>query len=87
MFVFYEQYNEQYNEAKFANNNMNWETFMGTRGIGVKNENGKLFAELCMNNNLVIRGTCSLILKTGEDFLGFINYEWMEGYRMKHGFL
>jgi hypothetical protein len=43
--------------AKVGADNKNFEHTMGRHGLGTVNENGKRFAELCSNNNLVIGGT------------------------------
>lgn len=43
--------------AKVGNSNVNWETVMGKHGLGTMNENGELFAELCLNYNLLVGGT------------------------------
>ena len=43
--------------AKVGADNTNSEHIMGRHGIGVQNENGKLFVELCTFNDLVIGGT------------------------------
>jgi hypothetical protein len=43
--------------AQVGSSNENWETVMGTHGIGTMNKNGELFAEFCGNHGLVIGGT------------------------------
>lgn len=43
--------------AKVGSDNTSWESAMGNHGIGVMNENGRLFADLCVRNELVIGGT------------------------------
>jgi Reverse transcriptase (RNA-dependent DNA polymerase)/Endonuclease/Exonuclease/phosphatase family len=43
--------------AQVGSSNENWETVMGTHGLGTMNDNGELFAELCGNHDLVIGGT------------------------------
>lgn len=43
--------------AKVGSNNNGWETAMGKCGLGVMNENGLLFVELCSQYGLVIGGT------------------------------
>ena len=43
--------------AQVGSSNENWETVMGTQGLGTMNDNGERFAELCGNHDLVIGGT------------------------------
>lgn len=43
--------------AKVGSSNVNWESVMGAHGLGVMNENGELFADLCAKHDLVIGGT------------------------------
>lgn len=43
--------------AKVGSDNKNWEKVMGRHGIGNMNENGELFADFCVNQDLVIGGT------------------------------
>ncbi len=43
--------------AKVGSNNSGREQVMGKHGLGVINDNGERFCELCTNNNLVIGGT------------------------------
>ena len=43
--------------AQVGSSNENWETVMGTHGLGTMNSNDELFAELCGNHDLVIGGT------------------------------
>ena len=43
--------------AKVGSNNKDWEKVMGPHGIGNMNENGELFADFCLNQDLVIGGT------------------------------
>jgi hypothetical protein len=43
--------------AKVGTNNRNRELHMGKHGIGEMNENGELFADFCVQNDLVIGGT------------------------------
>lgn len=43
--------------AQVGSSNENWETVMGTHGLGTMNNNGERFAELCGNHDLVIGGT------------------------------
>lgn len=43
--------------AKVGSSNQNWESVMGTHGLGTMNENGELFADLCVSYDLVIGGT------------------------------
>ena len=43
--------------AQVGSSNENWETVMGTHGLGTLNHNSELFAELCGNHDLVIGGT------------------------------
>jgi exonuclease III len=43
--------------AKVSADNKNFEHIMGKHGLGIMNENGERFIELCSNNNLVIGGT------------------------------
>lgn len=43
--------------AKVGSDNTSWESAMGSHGIGVMNENGRLFADLCIRSELVIGGT------------------------------
>ena len=40
--------------AKIGSNNRGYEEVMGTHGIGVMNENGEMFADLCLFNRLII---------------------------------
>lgn len=49
--------------AQVGSSNENWETVMGTHGLGTMNDNGELFAELCGNHGLVIGGTLFRHLK------------------------
>ena len=43
--------------AKVGSDNARREACMGRQGLGVMNENGQLFADLCMDSELVIGGT------------------------------
>lgn len=43
--------------AKVGNDNAGREDIMGKHGLGVQNENGERFVELCTLNDLVIGGT------------------------------
>ncbi len=43
--------------AKVGPNNTGYEQVMGIHGLGVMNDNGERFAELCAINNLVIGGS------------------------------
>lgn len=43
--------------AKVGENNIGKEFIMGRHGIGICNENGELFTDLCSSNDLVIGGT------------------------------
>ena len=43
--------------AKVGQDNTGRELIMGKKGIGDINENGKLFADFCCHNDLVIGGT------------------------------
>ena len=43
--------------AKIGSDNNGYEDTMGTHGLGVMNDNGGLFADLCANNQLVIGGS------------------------------
>ncbi len=43
--------------AKVGSVNKDWEKVMGPHGIGTMNENGELFADFCLNQDLVIGGT------------------------------
>lgn len=43
--------------AKVGSCNLNRERWMGTQGLGVCNENGERFVELCQNQDLIIGGT------------------------------
>ena len=43
--------------AKVGSDNTDKELIMGRHGVGQQNENGKLFSEVCMFNDLVIGGT------------------------------
>ena len=43
--------------AKIGSNNTGYEDTMGTHGLGVMNDNGERFADLCANNQLVIGGS------------------------------
>ena len=43
--------------AKVGSDNKDWEKVMGNHGIGKMNENGELYADFCMNHDLVIGGT------------------------------
>jgi hypothetical protein len=43
--------------AKVGADNKSFEYIMGKHGLGIMNENGERFIELCSNNNLVIGGT------------------------------
>ena len=43
--------------AKIGSDNTGYEDTMGTHGLGVMNNNGERFADLCANNQLVIGGS------------------------------
>ena len=43
--------------AKVGSQNEGWESIMGTHGVGVMNENGEMFADVCLQHELVIGGT------------------------------
>lgn len=43
--------------AKVGSQNEGWETIMGPHGIGEMNQNGEMFADLCLQHDLVIGGT------------------------------
>lgn len=43
--------------ARIGSDNKNFEKCMGSHGLGVKNENGQMFVEMCSNHNLVIGGS------------------------------
>lgn len=43
--------------AKIGAQNEGYESVMGKHGVGTMNENGEMFAETCVNNNLVIGGS------------------------------
>ena len=43
--------------AKVGSDNTGYEEFMGVQGIGVMNDNGERFANMCASNNFVIGGT------------------------------
>ena len=43
--------------AKLGKDNTGFEKNMGKQGLGIRNENGERFLELCMENDLVIGGT------------------------------
>ena len=43
--------------AKIGSDNTGYEDTMGTQGLGVMNDNGERFADLCANNQLVIEGS------------------------------
>lgn len=43
--------------AKIGGQNEGYEAVMGKHGVGIMNENGEMFAETCVNNNLVIGGS------------------------------
>ena len=43
--------------AKVGSDNVGFEEIMGKHGLGVRNENGELFAEMCATNGLMIGGT------------------------------
>ena len=47
--------------AKVGSDNTDKELIMGRHGVGEQNENGKLFSEFCMFNDLVIGVHCFLI--------------------------
>ena len=57
--------------AKVGSRNEGWESIMGTHGIRVMTGNGEMFAELCLQHDLVIGGT---IFPTRT-------------YKKKHGYL
>ena len=46
-----------YFNAKIGSDNTVYEDTMGTHGLGVMNDNGERFANLCANNQLVIGGS------------------------------
>jgi hypothetical protein len=43
--------------AKIGNENQGKELVMGRRGLGSMNKNGRMFMDLCNNNNLVLGGS------------------------------
>ena len=43
--------------AKVGDNNRGFEEIMGVHGLGLMNENGELFANMCATNEIVIGGT------------------------------
>ncbi|KAJ3609526.1 hypothetical protein NHX12_024047 [Muraenolepis orangiensis] len=43
--------------AKIGGRNEGYEEVMGKHGVGKMNENGEMFVETCVNNNLVIGGS------------------------------
>ena len=43
--------------AEVGEDNKGYETIMGQQGLGCMNENGELFADFCLSNDLVIAGT------------------------------
>lgn len=43
--------------AKVGENNAGYSNIMGKHGLGVMNDNGERFANLCLENNLVVGGT------------------------------
>jgi len=43
--------------AKIGEDNLGLKNVMGRHGMGVRNENGEMFIDLCMNYNLVIGGS------------------------------
>lgn len=43
--------------AQVRSSNENWETVMSNQGLGIMDDNGERFAELCGNHCLVIGGT------------------------------
>ena len=43
--------------AKIGADNTGYDNIMGTQGLGVMNENGESFADLCALNQLVIGGS------------------------------
>ncbi len=43
-----------------GSNNEGYEEVMGTYGIGEINENGKMFADLCSFNRLIIGGSAEV---------------------------
>ena len=43
--------------AKVGSNNNGYEQIMGTHGLGTMNNNGEMFADFCLENNLVLGGT------------------------------
>ncbi|KAJ3613286.1 hypothetical protein NHX12_019536 [Muraenolepis orangiensis] len=43
--------------AKIGGRNEGYEEVMGKHGVGKLNENGEMFVETCVNNNLVIGGS------------------------------
>ena len=40
--------------AEVGEDNKGYETIMGQQGLGCMNENGELFADFCLSNDLVI---------------------------------
>ncbi|KAJ3587612.1 hypothetical protein NHX12_011209 [Muraenolepis orangiensis] len=45
--------------AKIGGRNEGYEEVMGKHGVGKMNDNGEMFVETCVNNNLVIGGRSS----------------------------
>ena len=43
--------------AKVGSENTGYETCMGKEGVGVRNDNGQRFTDLCSENGLAIGGT------------------------------
>ena len=43
--------------AKIGSDNASMETVMGKYGLGSMNENGEIFSDFCVSNELIIGGT------------------------------
>lgn len=52
------------NNSFLGDYNSNWESVMGKPDIGDMNNNGELFAYLCVNYGLVLGGTIVIVIVT-----------------------
>ena len=43
--------------SQYGSNNRGYEQIMGTHGLGVMNENEEIFADFCVDNDMVIGGS------------------------------
>ena len=43
--------------SHYGSNNRGYEQILGTHGLGLMNENGELFADVCADNDMVIGGS------------------------------